>query len=117
MSYIDGFAVAVPSSKKEAYIAHAKLAGDIFKEYGALKLIEAWGDDVPDGETTSFIKAVKAKDDETVVFSIAFWPSKAVRDEAWKKIMEDPRMQSDENPMPFDGKRLIYGGFETILEL
>ncbi len=117
MSYIDGFVVAVPSQNKEGYLKHAKLAGDIFKEYGALKIIEAWGDDVPDGEVTSFIKAVQAKEDETVVFSIAFWPSKAIRDEAWSKIMEDPRMQDEENAMPFDGKRLIYGGFEPILEL
>ena len=117
MSYIDGFAVAVPNENKDLYLAHAKLAGSIFKEYGALKIIEAWGDDVPDGETTSFPKAVKAKENETVVFSIAFWPSKSVRDEAWQKIMEDPRMNSDENPMPFDGKRLIYGGFKPFLEM
>lgn len=117
MSYIDGFAVAVPNENKELYVQHAKMAGAIFKEYGALKILEAWGDDVPDGEVTSFLKAVQAKENETVVFSIAFWPSKGVRDEAWKKVMEDPRMQGDENPMPFDGKRLIYGGFETLLEL
>ena len=96
---------------------HAKLAGDIFKEYGATKILEAWGDDVPEGEVTSFPMAVKAKENETVVFSIAFWPSKEVRDTAWKKVMEDPRMQENENPMPFDGKRLIYGGFAPILEL
>ena len=117
MSYIDGFVVAVPTKNKNAYVEHAKLAADIFKEYGALKIIEAWGDDVPDGETTSFIKAVKAKEDETIVFSIAFWPNKTVRDEGWKRVMEDPRMQGDGNPMPFDGKRLIYGGFEAILEV
>ena len=117
MSYIDGFAVAVPDENKALYLEHATLAGGIFKEYGALKIIEAWGDDVPDGEVTSFLKAVQAKEGETVVFSIAFWPSKAVRDEAWKKVMEDPRMQNDENPMPFDGKRLIYGGFEILLEI
>ena len=117
MSYIDGFAVAVPNENKELYVEHSKMAGAIFKEYGALKILEAWGDDVPDGEVTSFLKAVQAKENETVVFSIAFWPSKEVRDEAWKKVMEDPRMQGDENPMPFDGKRLIYGGFETLLEL
>lgn len=117
MSYIDGFVVAVANSNKENYLKHAKIAGEIFKEYGALKVIEAWGDDVPDGEVTSFPMAVKASADETVVFSIAFWPSKEVRDEAWRNVMEDPRMHPDENPMPFDGKRLIYGGFVPLLEL
>jgi uncharacterized protein YbaA (DUF1428 family) len=117
MSYIDGFVVAVANSNKEKYLKHAQTAGEIFKEYGALRVIEAWGDDVPDGEVTSFPMAVKANADETVVFSIAFWPSKEVRDEAWRKVMEDPRMQPEENPMPFDGKRLIYGGFVPILEL
>lgn len=117
MSYIDGFVAAVSSDKKEAYLAHARLAGGIFKEYGAIKIIETWGDDVPDGTLTSFPLAVKAKEDETVVLSFVFWPSKAVRDEAWQKVMEDPRMQNEENPMPFDGKRMIYGGFESILEI
>ncbi|HAI73431.1 MAG TPA: DUF1428 domain-containing protein [Alteromonas australica] len=117
MSYIDGFVVAVPTENKQAYLEHAKLAGSIFKEYGALQIIEAWGDDVPSGEITSFPLAVKAKEDETVVFSIAIWPSKEVRDSGWQKIMDDPRMQEGENPMPFDGKRLIYGGFEPLLTL
>ena len=117
MSYIDAFAVAVPNENKALYIEHAKLAGEIFKEYGAIKVLEAWGDDVPDGELTSFPLAVKAEKNETVVFSIAFWPSKEVRDTAWQKVTEDPRMQESENPMPFDGKRLIYGGFAPILEL
>ncbi len=117
MSYIDAFAVAVPTENKALYIEHAKLAGDIFQEYGATKVLASWGDDVPEGEVTSFPMAVKAKENETVVFSIAFWPSKEVRDTAWKKVMEDPRMQENENPMPFDGKRLIYGGFAPILEL
>ncbi|WP_394221548.1 DUF1428 domain-containing protein [Alteromonas gracilis] len=117
MSYIDAFTVAVPNENKDLYIEHAKLAGEIFKEYGAIKVLEAWGDDVPDGELTSFPLAVKAEKNETVVFSIAFWPSKEVRDTAWQKVMEDPRMQESENPMPFDGKRLIYGGFAPILEL
>ena len=117
MSYIDAFAVAVPTENKALYIEHAKLAGDIFKEYGATKILEAWGDDVPDGEVTSFPLAVKAKENETVVFSIAFWPSKEVRDTAWQKVMQDPRMNNSENPMPFDGTRLIYGGFAPILEL
>lgn len=117
MSYIDGFVVAVANENKEDYLAHAKIAAEVFKEHGALKIIEAWGDDVPDGEVTSFPMAVKAKKEETVVFSIAFWPSKEARDEGWRKVMDDPRMQPGNTPMPFDGKRLIYGGFIPILDV
>jgi uncharacterized protein YbaA (DUF1428 family) len=116
MSYVDGFIAAVPSDKKEEYLAHAKISATVFKEYGALKLVETWGDDVPEGETTSFPMSVKCKENETVVFSWVIWPSKEIRDIAWQKTMEDPRMQEDQNPMPFDGKRLIYGGFNVILE-
>ena len=88
----------------------------VFKEHGALKLVECWGDDVPEGKVTSFPMAVKRKDDETVVFSWIIWPSRNVRDEAMKKVMADPRLKPEVNPMPFDGKRLIYGGFEMIVE-
>lgn len=91
------------------------MAAGIFKELGALKVVECWGDDVPDGEVTSFPMAVKCRDDETVVFSWLIWPSKQVRDAGMAKMMEDPRMQPDVNPMPFDGKRMIFGGFETIV--
>jgi uncharacterized protein YbaA (DUF1428 family) len=79
-------------------------------------LVECWGDDVPEGEVTSFPMAVKRTADETVIFSWILWPSKEVRDAAMKKVMEDPRLQPDTNPMPFDGKRMIYGGFEVIVE-
>ena len=79
-------------------------------------MVECWGDDVPDGEVTSFPMAVKKKDEETVVFSWVEWPSKAARDAGMQKVMEDPRMQPDQNPMPMDGKRLIYGGFDMIME-
>jgi uncharacterized protein YbaA (DUF1428 family) len=89
----------------------------VFKEFGALKVIETWGDDVPEGKVTSFPMAVQRKPDETVVFSWVTWPSRQVRDEGWKKVMADPRLQPDNNPMPFDGKRMIYGGFQTIVEL
>ncbi|NNE37563.1 MAG: DUF1428 domain-containing protein [Gammaproteobacteria bacterium] len=116
MSYVDGFIAAVPTNKKDEYISHAKVAADVFKGYGALKIVETWGDDVPDGELTSFPMSVKKEENETVVFSWVIWPSKEIRDIAWQKTMEDPRMQEDQNPMPFDGKRLIYGGFNIILD-
>lgn len=117
MSYIDGFILAVPTANREAFRAHAEIAGKVFKEYGAEKVMECWGDDVPDGEVTSFPMAVKRKDDETVVFGWIIWPSRALRDEAMPKVMEDSRLQMDTNPMPFDGKRMIYGGFTPIVEL
>ena len=116
MAYIDGFVCAVPTANKAAYLDHAAMAAGVFKEYGALSVTEAWGDDVPEGELTSFTMAVKREPDETVVFSWVVWPSKAVRDEAWGRVMEDPRIAPDTNPMSFDGKRLIYGGFERLLE-
>ena len=116
MTYIDGFVAAVPTANKARYIKHASDAAVVFKEYGALKMVECWGDDVPDGEMTSFPMAVKRKPDETVIFSWLVWPSRAVRDQAMPKIMEDPRLKPDVNPMPFDGKRLIYGGFEVVVD-
>jgi uncharacterized protein YbaA (DUF1428 family) len=116
MSYIDGFVAAVPSANRAAFKEHAEKAAVVFKEHGALKVVECWGDDVPDGKITSFPMAVQKKDDETVVFSWIVWPSRQVRDEAMQKVMEDPRMEPDANPMPFDGKRLIYGGFHVLVE-
>ncbi len=116
MAYIDGFVAAVPNANREDYVRHAKDAAVVFKEHGATKLVECWGDDVPDGEVTSFPMAVKCGDDETVVFSWVLWPSREVRNEGMQKIMADPRMQPDVNPMPFDGQRMIFGGFEVILE-
>ncbi len=117
MTYVDGFVAAVPTENKEKFLVHAALSAPIFKEYGALKVVECWGEDVPDGKLTSFPMAVKKEEHETVVFSWIVWPSRDVRDEAWKKIMADPRMASGANPMPFDGKRSIFGGFQTILDL
>ena len=117
MSYIDGFVAAVPTANRDAYKKHAERAAVIFKEYGALKVVECWGDDVPDGKLTSFPIAVRKKDDESVVFSWIVWPSRQVRDEGMKKVMADPRSQPDVNPMPFDGKRLIYGGFQILVEV
>jgi uncharacterized protein YbaA (DUF1428 family) len=115
MPYVDGFVIPVPKANREAYVRLAKQAAAVFKEYGALRVVECWGDDVPEGKITSFPMAVKKQADETVVFSWIIWPSRAVRDEGSKKVMADPRMQPGED-MPFDGKRLIYGGFEMILE-
>lgn len=116
MTYVDGFVAAVPTANRETFRKHAEDAADVFKEHGALQLVECWGDDVPNGEVTSFPMAVKCKDDESVVFSWILWPSREARDEAMEKVMADPRLQPDSNPMPFDGKRLIYGGFEIIVE-
>jgi uncharacterized protein YbaA (DUF1428 family) len=114
MNYLDGFVAAVPLAKKEAFLKHATDAAVVFKEFGALQVVESWGDDVPEGQLTSFPMAVKREAGETVVFSWIQWPSKAARDSAWEKIMADPRMQNTE--MPFDGKRMIYGGFQIIME-
>lgn len=117
MNYVDGFVAAVPTANREEYRKHAEKAAHLFREFGALHTIECWGDDVPEGKVTSFPMAVKRKDDETVVFSWVAWPSREVRDEAWKKVMADPRMSPENNPMPFDGKRLIYGGFQVLVNV
>jgi uncharacterized protein YbaA (DUF1428 family) len=117
MTYVEGFVAAVPTANREKYRTHAERAAVVFKEHGALKVVECWGDDVPGGEVTSFPLAVKCKGDETVVFSWILWPSRQTRDEGMKGVMADPRLKPDVNPMPFDGKRLIFGGFEMIVEL
>ena len=117
MTYIDGFVAAVPTANKQKFIDHAKKGDSVFVELGATKVLECWGDDVPEGTVTDFRRAVKAKDDETVVFSWIEWPDKATRDRAMPKMTEDPRTQLDQNPIPFDGNRLIYGGFAPIVEL
>ncbi len=116
MTYIDGFVAAVPLANKEGYVAFAANMSALFQEHGALSITENWGDDVPDGELTSFPMAVKCEEGEAVVFSWIKWPSKAARDAAWPKIMEDPRMQTRPDGALFDGKRMIYGGFETVFE-
>ncbi|MEC5324287.1 DUF1428 domain-containing protein [Aurantimonas sp. A3-2-R12] len=114
MAYIDGMIAAVPTANKDAFREHAVKAGAIFKEHGALSLTDCWGDDVPEGKLNSMHTVVMRKPDETVVFSWIVWPSKAVRDAGMQKVMEDPRMQA--GTMPFDGKRMIFGGFEVIVE-
>ncbi len=114
--YADGFVVPVPAANRDAYVRMALNASSVFKEYGALRVVEAWGDDVPDGKVTDFRRAVAAKDGEVIVFSWIEWPSKQARDEAWPKLMADPRLQPDKATMPFDGRRMIYGGFATLLD-
>ena len=116
MTYVDAFAAAVPNDKREAFRAHADGFAAVFKEYGALQVVDCWGDEVPDGEVTSFPLAVKCQPGETVVFGWMTWPSKEARDQGMAKAMADPRMNHETNPMPFDGKRLIHGGFEMIVE-
>lgn len=117
MSYVDGFVVAVPSANIEAYKKVARTAGEVWREHGALAYVEALGDDVPYGELTSFPRAVQAKDDEVVVFSWILYPSREARDEINAKVMDDPRLKGTMDDMPFDGKRMIYGGFKPFLEL
>jgi len=114
MSYIMGFVVPVPTANKDKYREMAAKAAPIFKEYGATHLVEAWGEDIPDGKLTDFKMAVKARPDETVVFSWIVWPDKATCDAAEKKIMTDERMMGSE--MPFDPRRMIVGGFSTLLD-
>ncbi|MCV0397564.1 MAG: DUF1428 family protein [Rhizobiaceae bacterium] len=117
MSYVDGFILAVPKDKLGDYKAQASRAGDVWMEHGALSYVECVADDVPYGEVTSFPRAVQAKDDEIVVFSWITYPSREKRDEVMKKVMDDPRLQDDMKNMPFDGKRMIFGGFKSVIEL
>lgn len=121
MSYIDGFVIAVPTANKQTFIDHARLAGGVFIELGATRVVECWGDDVKDGKITDFRKAVQATAEETVAFSWIEWPDRETRDAAMKKMMSDDfkdhRMDPETNPMPFDGKRLIFGGFAPVVEV
>ena len=125
MSYVDGFVIAVPTANREKFIEHARHGDSVFIDLGATRVVECWGDDVPDGTVTDFRKAVQAKEDETVVFSWIEWPDKATRDAAMAQMTDwmnnperaDPRMDPAKNPMPFDGKRLIFGGFAPIVEV
>jgi len=116
MSYVDGFVVPVPAGNKDAYRAMAAKAVPVFKAHGATRVVECWGDDVPDGKVTDFKGAVKAEEGEVVVFSWIEWPDKATRDAGMRKVMEDPLMQPDKDRMPFDGRRMIFGGFAPILD-
>lgn len=119
--YIDGFVIAVPKANRQKFIDHAEMADGIFIEMGATRVIECWGDDVPDGTTTDFRMAVKAEADEDVIFSWIEWPDKPTRDAAMARMMDpdnlDPRMDPAKNPMPFDGKRMIFGGFTPVVSV
>ena len=117
MTYVDGFVLAVKKARLDEYKKMASDAGAVWKEHGALTYAEAVGDDVPYGELTSFPRAVQATDDEVVIFSWVTYPSRAARDDILKKVMGDPRMKGDMSNMPFDGKRMIYGGFQSFVEL
>jgi uncharacterized protein YbaA (DUF1428 family) len=121
MSYIDGFVIAVSKESRQQFIDHANFADGMFIEMGALRVIECWADDVPNGTLTDFRMAVKATEDEDVVFSWIEWPDKATRDAANAKMMDpnnsDPRMDPQKNPMPFDGKRMIWGGFAPVVDM
>lgn len=119
MTYIDGFVIAVPTANRQKFIDHANTGDSVFMELGALRILECWGDEVPEGKQTDFRRAVQATADETVVFSWIEWPDKATRDAAMARMDElvktDPRMSAEHNPMPFDGARMIYGGFTPVV--
>lgn len=118
MTYIDGFVAAVPTANKEQYRKHAAEAAAMFKKHGATHVIEGWGDEVPTGDVTDFQRAVQAKEGETVVFSYVVWPSKEAREAGNPKVFADMEAAGEwMTEMPFDGKRLIYGGFEAIVDL
>lgn len=118
MAYVDGFVIPVPTANREIYRAHEAQWWPYFQKFGARSLVVAWGDDVPPGKQTDFLRAVEATPDETVVFCWMTWPDKATRDAAYSKMMQDPAMAAEVMAdMPFDGKRLIHGGFEPILML
>lgn len=116
MSYIDGFVIAVPAANREPFVTHAETFDAIFLEVGATRVVECWADDVPEGKLTDFRRAVQAKENEVVVFSWIEWPDKATRTAGMEKIMKDPRMEAAGN-MPFDGKRMIFGGFTPVVEV
>jgi uncharacterized protein YbaA (DUF1428 family) len=118
MAYIDGFLIPVPIADKDSYLETERTFGAIFKEYGALQVVTAWQDDVPEGVHTSFPMAVKREEGEAVGFSWIYWPDKATRDEGNAKFMADPRVVNwDPASMVFDGKRMVFGGFEVLVEL
>lgn len=122
MSFIDGFVIAVPAANRQRFIDHAEHADPGFMELGATRVIECWEEDVPDGKLTDFRRAVQATPDEKIVFSWIEWPSREVRDAAMAEMMKrmedksEPRMDPDKNPMPFDGKRMIFGGFSKVVQ-
>jgi uncharacterized protein YbaA (DUF1428 family) len=116
MGFVDGFLAAVPNGNREAYRAHAALAAEVFREHGALRIVEAWGADVPHGRLTDMHRALQATAGETIVFSWIEWPSREARDAGLAKVFADPRLSKEANPMPFDGARMIHGGFAMLLD-
>ena len=114
MNYVDGFVAAVPTADKPAYQRHCQAMGAVFKAHGALAVVDCWGDDVPEGKLTSFTMAVKREPDESIAYGWITWPSRTVRDEAWGKMQTDARFQPEQHQMPFDGKRMIFGGFQIV---
>lgn len=121
MSYIDGFVIACPKANKDKFILHANTADSMFIEMGAIRVIECWADDVPYGTLTDFRRAVQATEDEDVIFSWIEWPDKATRDKGYAAMIDpdnkDPRIDQEKNPMPFDGKRMIFGGFTPVVDM
>jgi uncharacterized protein YbaA (DUF1428 family) len=121
MTYVDGFLIAVPTANKQKFIDHANSVNSFIMGLGATRILECWGDDVPSGKLTDFRKAVQAKDDEVVVFSWIEWPDKSTRDAAMSRMSDlmktDDRLNPEKNPMPFDGKRMIFGGFSPVVAL
>lgn len=115
MDYVDGFVVPVPLAKKDTYVNFARDAAVVFRDHGATRVVECWADDVPPGKLTSFPLAVQCQDGEVVVFSWIVWPSRAERDQGMDAFMKDPRMASP-GEMPFDGKRMIFGGFQMVVD-
>jgi uncharacterized protein YbaA (DUF1428 family) len=116
MTYFEGFIVPVPEANRDAYQKHASEFAPIVQEFGVRRMVESWDSDVPEGKVTDFRKAVDAKPDEKVVFSFFEYPSRKERDAANEKFMSDPRMEEMGKNMPFDGKRMIVGGFDAIVE-
>lgn len=120
MTYVEGFVIPVPTANREKFIAHARLGDEVFRDHGARRVVECWGADVPAGQQTDFLRAVAAKEDETIVFSWIEWADKTARETGMKAVeaamASDPRMSPETNPMPFNGQRMIFGGFDGIFE-
>lgn len=115
MPFLDITVIPVPTAKKDAYLQHSATTSPLFREHGALSVTETWGEDVPDGKVTDFKRAVALQDGETVAVGWITWPDRPTRDAAWEKLMQDERMMGGEEP-PFDGKRMIFAGFDLIAE-
>lgn len=116
MTYVQGYVIPVKPGMKEAYRALAARVAPVFRDYGAERIMECWGEDVPDGKRTDFRRAVAAQEGEGIVFSWILWPDRATADAAHDKIWSDPRMEGTSDDLPFDGSRMILGGFATIFD-